>query len=85
MILLCVAAAAAFHFFVLKSKSYHSTPNKPGDQRCNPLLVGGGSVGPSESTVQQNDRTKRQGSLDTAHLCSRKVGAEVKVEARISS
>ena len=65
MILLGVAAAAAFHFkfFLLKNKSYHATPTTLRcDQRRNPLLVGGGSVGPREGTVQQSDRTKRQGT-----------------------
>jgi hypothetical protein len=80
MILLCVAAAAAFHFefFLLKNKSYHSTSTTLRcDQRCNPLLVGGGSVCPSEGTVQQNERTKCQG---TSHEHQPKAGNSASIQ-----
>ena len=58
MILLCVAAAAAFHFefFLLKNKSYHPTPTTLRcDQRCNPLLVGGGSVCPAKAPFNRTN------------------------------
>jgi hypothetical protein len=48
MILLCVAAAAAFHleFFLLQNRRYHASPiTLCRDLRCNALFVGGGSVG----------------------------------------
>jgi hypothetical protein len=61
---LCVAAAAAFHFefTLVENKSYYSAPTTlRRDQGCNPFLVGGCSVGPSEDAVQQNKRTKSEG------------------------
>ena len=64
MIFLCVAAAAAFHFefTLVVNKSYYSAPTTlRSDQRCNPLLVGGCAVGPSEGAVQQSKRTKSEG------------------------